>query len=113
MDRIFLLSIDEVLLYFGDSGLVDKGAAMSADARHAYAYDELFVDRISDHYNQARRVWNLDGTASWWWLRSPGRSPGRAVVVRSDGGLLVGGYNVFWEGGSIGIRPALWLNLEY
>ena len=112
VDRIFLLSIDEVLLYFGDSGLVAQGAAMSADARHASAYEELFVDRISDYYNQARRAWNIDGAASWWWLRSPGRSPGRAIIVRSYGALLVGGNNVFWEGGSFGIRPALWLYLE-
>ena len=112
VDRIFLLSIDEVLLYFGDSGLVAQGAAMSANTRHASAYEELFVDRVSDHYNQARRVWNLEGSASWWWLRSPGRSPGRAAIVRSDGDLLIGGYNVFWEGGSIGVRPALWLHLE-
>ena len=50
------------------------------------------------------------GTASWWWLRSPGNDSYSAAYVDADGDLDVDGYYV--HHGTGGVRPALWLNLK-
>ena len=113
IDRIFLLSIDEVLRYFGDSGLVARGAAiMGVDARRAYAAHGLYGVGIYDQYNDARIAIDIGGSASWWWLRSPGHRPNSAANVLDDGYLNVAGRFVFWEGVGDGVRPALWLYLD-
>jgi hypothetical protein len=46
---------------------------------------------------------------AWWWLRSPGLTPGYAAIVGIDGDLYDIGYEV---SASHGVRPAFWLNLE-
>jgi hypothetical protein len=62
-----------------------------------------------DQYNEARRAYSLDGTASWWWLRSPGIYSDNAALVYVDGIIGLNGHNVHIDGG---VRPALWLNLD-
>ena len=97
-DRIFLLSLEEVVRYFGDSGQLwnrpDGGwgwiADQYSDARVAYVAGEAW--------------------ASWWWLRSPGNGSDTAALVGSDGGVDMNGNGVDNVYG--GVRPALWLNLE-
>ena len=92
-DRIFLLSINEVNMYF---------------------YDESEKECIATKYAQAQgvRIYDDDLDEScWWWLRSPGDKQYKAATVdyggdiREDGGL-----------GSISdnyaVRPAMWINLE-
>ena len=97
-DRIFLLSIEEVVRYFGDSGQLGNrpgGATW-----------------IRDEYSSARIARNQRDSASWWWLRSPGNRPNGAASVDDHGSLDMNGRNVFWEGGGGGgVRPALWLYL--
>ena len=110
MDRIFLLSIDEVLRYFGDSGLVALGATMGANEREAYGYKMWWGMGINDQYNEARVARNLNGLASLWCLRSPGRTPNYAAVVFAEGILLILGSNFVWS--EPGVRPVLWLSLE-
>ena len=112
-DRVFLLSIYEVLRYFGDSGLVAHGATMNTDKREASTLEGIMWWGIYDQYSQARSAVYLDGSASWWLLRSPGRFPIFAVIICLVGNLYVSGDFVYWHGGAgSGIRPALWLNLE-
>ena len=94
-DRIFLLSIEEVVKYFGDSGQLQN---RPKNARGIY-----------DQYNSARIAKYTAGTASWWWLRSPGYIAFRAAYISDDGYLGVEGSCVFYTRG--GVRPALWLNL--
>jgi len=93
-DRIFLLSLEEVVRYFGDSGQLENSP------------DEW---SISDEYNSERIARDANGDASWWWLRSPGRSGIRAASVGIGGGVGVGGTGVTHGNG--GVRPALWINL--
>ena len=114
VDRIFLLSIDEVLRYFGDSGLVARGATMGEIAR-ADDIGRWFASGMSDEYNENRVAMDLEGLTSFWWLRSPGRNPNYAARVRHGGDISIIGYPTFREGivSRQGIRPALWLNLEY
>ncbi|MCL2634966.1 MAG: DUF6273 domain-containing protein [Oscillospiraceae bacterium] len=121
IDHIFLLSIEEVLKYFGDSG----------------QYEELIRTNeqsmiINDQYNDARDAYCLNSCSigwcdnnvmgrggCWWWLRSPGFDVFAAATV--EGGLLrPGGHTFYWfrpenekmHSSNGGIRPALWLSLS-
>ena len=94
LDMIFLLSLEEVVKYFGDSGQLRNRPK--------------YKDYLSDQYSNARIAQDIAGSASWWWLRSPGFGPLYVISVDDTGDLLVGGDDVFCSGG---VRPALWLNL--
>ena len=93
-DKIFLLSIAEVVKYFGDSGQL--------------ANRPLGASAIFDEYNQ-NRIATFNGTISWWWLRSPGSYSGSASGVSGVGSVSLYGYAVSNHSGVV--RPALWLNL--
>jgi hypothetical protein len=92
-DKIFLLSLSEVVKYFGDSEQLDNGSGST--------------NYINDEYNSARRA-NYNGSPSWWWLRSPGSDRNNAACVNTSGPLNVNGSSVNIDFG--GIRPALWLD---
>jgi len=92
-DKIFLLSIEEMVQYLGDSGQLQSKP------------NEWW---IIDQYNDTRIAQDADGVASWWWLRSPGNYSGATVVVYGDGRVDISGYGVGLASG--GVRPALWLN---
>ena len=113
-DRVFLLSIDEVLRFFGDSGMVSEGAAMGANQRFdnqpQWPNFGIYGVGIHDQYSGARIARDLGGTAVWWWLRSPGGSPYGAAFVDHGGNINLGG-NFASDGGG-GVRPVLLLNLE-
>jgi len=94
-DKIFLLSLGEVVKYFGDSGLLSN---RPGDAR-----------RIDDQYNTARTADDGDGADSWWWLRSPGFYGLNAAYVNTGGWIYVDGNNVNLYGG---VRPAMWLKIS-
>ena len=93
-DRIFLLSIAEVVKYFGDSGQL--------------AHRPSAAWGIDDQYN-TNRIATFYGSASFWWLRSPGYRTNYASNVNYAGHIGVGGHDVNLNLG--GVRPALWLNL--
>jgi len=95
VDRVFLLSIEEVVRYFGDSGKLRNRPGENSDL-------------ISDDYNYARVALNADALAGWWWLRSPGRSTGTFAYVTARGSVDLSGIHVNNNGG---VRPALWINL--
>jgi len=94
-DKIFLLSIEEVIKYFGDSGQL----------KNRPAPDSYCID---DQYNSARIAAAEDDTASWWWLRSPGLYANNAVRVDDNGRVVFTGRDVRRGGG--GVRPALWID---
>jgi len=103
-DRIFLLSLDEVVKYFGDSGQLQNRP--SEDTWY-----------ILDGYNDARKATcAIDkcvvcaNESSWYWgLRSPGWLQNCAAGISLDGRLCVDGGSVSFE--RPGIRPAMWLKL--
>ena len=95
-DKIFLLSIEEAIRYFGDSGQLKNRPNSN-------------VFSIDDQYNSARIAKDANGAASWWWLRSPGFSSVSAASVNGHGIVDIRGYGVAGSGG--GLRPALWMNL--
>jgi len=95
-DRIFLISLEEVVQYFGDSGQLS----------HRPSNDEW---RIDDRFNSMRIAGDLTGNNPWWWLRSPGINSDLTAFVGSNGTVHVNGDYAEFHGG---VRPALWLTLE-
>ncbi len=98
VDKVFLLSLEEVCRYFGDSSerLQRKGS-------HSW--------RIADENSHKRRA-AFAGEPHWWRLRSPGYYARTSASVSANGDVYVRGNGVHGrpkDGG--GVRPALWLKL--
>jgi hypothetical protein len=102
-DKVFLLSLDELIKYFGDSG----------DLRNKKRYEwesKMFLPSSSgsflhDQYDNARMSY-YGIKRFFWWLRSPGISSRGAAYVHGAVGVIGG---IVSEVG--GVRPALWVNL--
>lgn len=132
-DKIFLLSIDEVVKYFGDSGQLEtKNKNTGCD----WCKDEYFP-WLTDQYDIARRAVDDTGMVQFWRLRSPGANGRLAANVMGNCGdeFEHGGIGISGGGGDLssdghfifdtsdvlsvmdsgeenninGIRPALWL----
>ena len=88
LDKVFLLSIEEVEKYFPSQE--KRCASASSYAKEMGAY-------ISANGN------------SWWWLRTTGSTSGDAAGVCGDGEIDYGGYFVHYEKGAV--RPAIWVDL--
>ncbi|MDR2686942.1 MAG: DUF6273 domain-containing protein [Oscillospiraceae bacterium] len=117
-DKVFLLSIEEVVDYFGDSGQLRNGKLTI----------DWFSVRVDDQYNSKRvaKFNNGEYEHYWneymWWLRSPGfmNAPSREgalngvrcmfgeACVDEDGTVYLSGYP---DGAEGGVRPALWIEL--
>ena len=93
-DKIFLLSLEEVISYFGDSGQLIERPNPNTD----WIYDQFNEKRIAYATN--------DGPPVWWWLRSPGNKNNYTTYVYNDGDICVYGNAVHNVGG---VRPAFWL----
>ena len=100
IDRVFLLSIEEVLKYFGNSGM------LGLDAN-----ERTF---LSDQYDLFRIAYDIDDTALWWWTRSPGGGETMAATIRANGVVDIFGRHVFDPDirGNGGVRPALRLDIR-
>jgi len=105
MDRVFLLSVEEVVQYFGDSGMLAEFSGRPTTA---------LPDFLTDEYNHARIARPIEsGVVPWWWLRTPGRfvSPwldASAAVVSGAGDVVPYGIYLVTEGG---VRPVLWIRI--
>jgi len=93
-EYIFLLSLDEAVKYFGDSG--------QSSFRPDNAYS------IDDKFNGSRIAYDRDGNACRWCLRTAGLYENQLVCVGTDGKINIDGTSDF-QGGSVGIRPAMWI----
>jgi len=124
-DKIFLLSIDEILKYFGDSGQI-KTRYMYPNCD--WCKDE-FLPWLDDKYNLNRRAVDDTGIVRPYQLRSPG-SNGRCVAgimgfcgdgfdqgcigISGNCDLIDGHFRFDGDGGltrALGVRPALWLGM--
>ena len=99
-DHVFLLSIQEVVNYFGDSSqLTDK--------------NQQTKFYINDDFNEARALIleeNDQSCATCWWLRTPGSSPNFASFITADGRISISGDFVNrTQAFNIGLRPAMWV----
>ena len=103
-DKVFLLSIDEVDEYFGNSG--DYANKRRKDTYGKSASDGYYIDNA---HNKSRIATYGSERASWWWLRSPGLYSSNVASVIGGGAVNVFGGTV--RSGYGGVRPALCLNL--
>jgi len=98
-DKLFLLSIDEVLEYFGDSGKLANETLADVNS-----------GEICDQYDSARVAYNTHGFPATWALRTPGASNDEVAFIADDdylsGSLCVTGREIRE---SFGIRPAMWV----
>jgi DNA-binding transcriptional MerR regulator len=118
-DKIFLLSYDEILKYFGDSGDMENRAGWYWG--HVDGVGGVPIrpgtDFINDQFNNARRATDPDGTTAWWWLRSPGgQGQHTSGSVGGIGEIFVCGDDVYNhphrdEHGDGGVRPAMWIQI--
>ena len=87
-DKIFLLSLPEVIQYFASNN--DRITKPTPNAKLEGAY--------------------LNGPGNtWWWLRSPGSYAYRAAYIGCDGAVQEDGGSV--SSGNYAIRPALWISI--
>ncbi|MDF2686986.1 MAG: hypothetical protein K0S55_2169 [Clostridia bacterium] len=107
-DYIFLLSVQEVVKYFGDSG--DMEARKGWWARmEGYWLGNGFGQVLFDKYNNTRIAKNVNGNKETWWLRSPGRLNIFAMAVGTDGALGFTGHGIDHTNKTV--RPAMWISL--
>ena len=92
-DKVFLLSIKEVNLYFNEYWNVSK-ALKCAPTEYAIAHG----------------AWtSTEDRTCVWWLRSPGSNSYLAAVVDSHGSVRSIGSNV--SSTNYAVRPAIWINI--
>ena len=127
IDKVFLLSLNEVIKYFGDSGqLVDRPLD---EGQFGFSSGSKYVCCIHDQFDMKRMAYDLKGITSVWWLRTPGfpdHSEGFSFASCIDGGELPGYIFLtgspactnseyvsgYYEYDSAGVRPALWFDLR-
>ena len=103
-DKMFLLSIEEVDKYFGNSGdYLNKVRKEYQDGSWKPADNGYGVSNANDN----NRIAMYNNAASVWWLRTPGDPSQNAAIVFRDGRVSVNGLLVLYD--HIGVRPALWL----
>ena len=128
-DQVFLLSLDEVLEYFGDSGAVEEfGAKYISDEfddnrtaivnmtkaqldRVALRFSERYSDVFGSYEDLLDEISELNYEPYGWSLRTPGGFDCIAyfpciwpVTVYGDGSITL------WGTDATGIRPAMWIS---
>jgi len=95
-DKIFLLSVEEVVKYFGDSRQLTN------------PQNRFFID---DGFNDMRRAY-LGSLPSRWVLRTPGSLSNFVTTVTNEGKIAITGDFVnrpSTELFTVGLRPAMWV----
>jgi len=123
-DKVFLLSYDEVVKYFGDSGDMQNRVGwhwvdIDVPGFSGGVPEKGGIDFVNDQYNKSRRVYKLDGSIGWWWLRSPG-GQGQFTTgsVGYIGEIFLCGDDVWMqsrengEEENGGVRPAMWIQAD-
>ncbi|MDR0491555.1 MAG: DUF6273 domain-containing protein [Oscillospiraceae bacterium] len=120
VDKLFLLSLEELMLYFWDWNSSDVSGVLEAAAGQYAASGRKSPLTYIDNYRRMARYADT-GLPWWWWLRTPGENINEAAYVNDMGmtyphtevrdafGFYFGEYTLSDDGG---VRPALWLNLQ-
>ncbi|MCL2254453.1 MAG: DUF6273 domain-containing protein [Lachnospiraceae bacterium] len=103
VDKIFLLSLDEIAAYMGDSGQLSKKSWP-----HDTPVDKTKPCLITDEYCGLHSAKNEFGENFRYWLRSAGRDETSAAIIREDGTIDLGGDII---NTTAGVRPAMWVKL--
>ena len=135
VDNVFLLSIEEVVGYFGDSGALKNWNGEDGSIRDDYGDNRRAILNMTDEQQKdaaGRMVKSIFGMATdghmttekeamehfarrngdvyWWWLRSPGARDDLAAYVHGGrSGVCVFGDIIGYE--TYGVRPVMWIQL--
>ena len=101
-DKLFLLSASEI---YGTKTAQSYGFANSNDTS-----DEARQCKCSTYAHALGVIYAEKGSTAYWWLRSPGYYNDTTNYVDDTGYIDIEGIEVQSE--SLGVRPALYLNLE-
>jgi hypothetical protein len=112
-DFIFILSVEEIIKYLGDSGDLAKrkGWYWVADTSGSGLEFELgdgFGQHLNDQYNNARTAKNESGEAIRWWTRTPATSNKLSSFIEINGVIEVTHSNITQV---MGVRPAMWVKI--
>jgi hypothetical protein len=111
-DKIFLLSAEEANAYFEN----DKNRIASLEMTDI---DLLYMLRIYEEdmgvpessIRSKLEEQFLHNKQDWpWWLRSTGSANGTAVMITTEGSIVMEGWSILDFRG--GVRPALWIELD-
>lgn len=89
IDKVILLSLEEVDKYFGNSG--DYQNKIRKEYNNGQYVATRDSNNFSNNYDRGRMAW-LENDAYWWWLRTPGKDSNYAAGVDIDGSVNVHGY---------------------
>ena len=135
VDKVFLLSIEEVVMYFGDSGALTNWNGEDDSIRDEYGENRKATLNMTEDQQmdaakrsaesplsvtadgrkltideQLAHFQSRNGGVYWWWLRSPGGGSNLASYVHGGAaGVCVGGDLAGYE--TYGVRPAIWIIL--
>ncbi|MCL2527459.1 MAG: DUF6273 domain-containing protein [Defluviitaleaceae bacterium] len=106
LDKIFILSLEEVDKYFGNSGDYENERRKKYDDGKWVSDDNGWI--LSNEHDSSR-IAKYNGLASLWWVRSPGYSDCTVAYVSTTGNIPSNGDRVCIGRG--GVRPALWVKI--
>jgi hypothetical protein len=109
-DKIFLLSLDEIDYYFGNSGDYSNKRRKFWNYTNMKFYPKDDGNILSNNHDSSRVAKYNNGTC-WWWIRTPGHCSSSASDVSDYGYVRVRGDDSLYL--SKGVRPALWLKLYF
>jgi hypothetical protein len=103
-DKVFLLSAEEALRYYAP----DK---MDKLYSNYYIHTDGALQCPATAYAKAQGVYvDSYSECSDWWLRASGSGNNQASTVGESG--MLSQWGSFMDSDYIGVRPALWINLE-
>jgi len=118
-DKIVLLTIGDVVKYFGDSGDLKAHKAWFVDGdQSTFENGEMvsiaYIESeegylVHDQYDSGRVARDAYGGAWWWWTRTPGLNTYSVAIIGSDGTIRMNGHMANAVNG--GVRPAMWVKL--
>lgn len=112
LDNVFLLSLEEIVQYFGDSGDLKNKKGWFYNERKKKYILACGGSYLNDEYN-GQRIAKIKNKPYRWWLRTFGSHNQAVVVVLDDGCIAIHAHAINnTNGGGGGIRPALWLKTD-
>ena len=109
-DRVFLLSLEEVLEYFHvdpQDGRNVHDSLTAVPTAYAVARGAAAYDHVS--YGNDANYSRYDG-CGWWYLRSPGYYSLLAAYVNIDGSIRDNGSYV--DNPTFSVRPVMWVRMK-
>ena len=111
-DKVFLLSLDETLVYFN---LTEDPDTESHAARMLYCYGEACSSKPTE-YAVSQGAYQFDTGNTEYWLRSTGSHWDNAAAVGGGGEVIAGtenlGVSIYVSRDANAVRPALWIDLN-